>query len=165
VGTGCDMLMIEDALSGEPLQQARRLFQEYAASLDVDLCFQGFDRELETLPGSYAPPAGRLLVAQQNGELAGCVALRPLEPGICEMKRLYVRPAFRGSGLGRILVDRIIGEARATGYARMRLDSLPSMIPAIALYRRLGFRDIPSYGKNPVDGAVFLELPLGTGAQ
>jgi putative acetyltransferase len=165
VGTSRNMLMIEDALSGEPLQQARLLFEEYAASVDVDLCFQGFQRELDTLPGSYAPPGGRLLVARQDGQVAGCVALRPLEPGICEMKRLYVRPAFRGSGLGRILVDRIIDEARRSGYSRMRLDSLPSMVPAIALYRQLGFRDIPSYGKNPVIGAVFLELPLGTGAQ
>jgi putative acetyltransferase len=159
------MLVIEDALSGEPLRQARGLFEEYAASLGVGLCFQGFQSELDTLPGSYAPPAGRLLVAWQEGEVAGCVALRPLEPGICEMKRLYVRPTFRGSGLGRTLVDRIIDEAKRIGYARMRLDSLPSMVPAIALYRRVGFRDIPSYGKNPVDGAVFLELPLGTGAQ
>jgi putative acetyltransferase len=165
VGNSRNMWVIEDALSGEPLQQARRLFEEYAASLDVDLCFQGFQRELDTLPGSYAPPAGRLLVARQDGEVAGCIALRPLDPGICEMKRLYVRPAFRGSGLGRMLIDRIIEEARSIGYRQMRLDSLPSMIPAIGLYRRLGFRDIPSYGKNPVDGAVFLELPLGTGAQ
>jgi putative acetyltransferase len=165
MGASWNMFMIEDALSGEPLEQARMLFEEYAASLDVDLCFQGFDRELNTLPGSYAPPAGRLLVARQDGEVAGCVALRPLDPGSCEMKRLYVRPAFRGSGLGRMLVDRIIDEARGAGYKRMRLDSLPSMGSAIALYRRIGFRDIPSYVNNPVDGAVFLELPLGTGAQ
>jgi ribosomal protein S18 acetylase RimI-like enzyme len=154
------MLTIEQAMSDQPVLEIRRLFEEYSASVGVDLCFQDFARELETLPGDYAPPAGRLLLARDNGEAAGCVALRPIDREICEMKRLYVRPAFRGSGLGRALVDRIISEARQAGYRQMRLDSLPIMQTAISLYRRLGFRDIPSYRANPVPGAVFLELSL-----
>ena len=154
------MLTIEQSVSGQAVVETHRLFEEYAASLGVDLCFQDFARELETLPGDYAPPAGRLLLARDDGEIAGCIALRPIDGQICEMKRLYVRPAFRGSGLGRLLVDRIISEARQAGYRQMRLDSLPSMVPAITLYRQLGFRDIPSYGRNPVAGAVFLELSL-----
>jgi ribosomal protein S18 acetylase RimI-like enzyme len=154
------MLTIEQALSPEAVSETGRLFEEYSGSVGVDLCFQDFARELETLPGDYAPPAGRLLLARDGGQAAGCIALRPIDREVCEMKRLYVRPAFRGSGLGRLLVDRIISEARQVGYRQMRLDSLPTMQAAISLYRRLGFRDIPSYRANPVPGAVFLELSL-----
>ena len=154
------MLTVEYAEAGQPLLEVRQLFEEYAASIGVDLCFQGFAQEVETLPGSYARPAGRLLLAREQSEVAGCVALRALEPGICEMKRLYVRPQFRGSGLGRLLITRVIEEATEAGYHQMRLDSLPSMQAAISLYRQLGFRDRSPYGINPVVGAVFLELPL-----
>jgi putative acetyltransferase len=154
------MLTIGDAISSGQVEQARGLFQEYAASLGIDLCFQGFEQELANLPAMYSPPKGRLLLAWNDTEPAGCIALRPWEPGVCEMKRLYVRPRFRGTGLGRMLVERIISEARDAGYDRMRLDSLSSMLPAITLYRQLGFRDIPSYQDNPVEGTVFLELPL-----
>lgn len=157
VGT---VLRIVDALAVDGLLKVRCLFEEYAATLGIDLCFQGFEEELATLPAGYASPDGRLLLAFQDEELAGCVALRRLEPGVCEMKRLYVRPAFRGLGVGRMLIDRIIGEAREAGYRSMRLDSLPSMAAAIGLYQRLGFREIEPYRDNPVEGAVFLELQL-----
>jgi GNAT superfamily N-acetyltransferase len=154
------MLSIVDALSGDPLREVRKLFDEYATSIGVDLCFRGSSQELATLPGRYAPPRGRLLLARWNHEAAGCVALRPLENGICEMKRFYVRPGHRGQGVGRALAEQIIGEARGAGYTSMRLDSLPSMASALQLYRELGFRDIPAYQENPLPGAVFLELPL-----
>ena len=154
------MLSIMDASSGDELLQVRTLFEEYAASLGIDLCFQDFAQELATLPGSYAPPRGRLLLGCWNREPAGCVALRPLQNGRCEMKRLYVRPTHRGHGVGRALAERVIREAGSAGYSRMRLDSLPSMESALHLYRQLGFRNVPPYRENPVPGAVFLELPL-----
>ena len=144
----------------EQLRQTRDLFQEYAASVGVDLCFQSFDEELATLPGNYAPPQGRLILASHDGLAAGCVAFRRIAAGVCEMKRLYVRHAFRGLGIGHLLVDRVIVEARAAGYERMRLDTLPSMGAAQELYRARGFREIPPYTRNPVPGALFLELEL-----
>lgn len=147
--------------TNEEIQKARGLFEEYAAGIGISLCFQNFDQELKNLPGDYASPDGRLLLARENGELAGCIAMRKLEPGVCEMKRLFVRPAFRGLGLGRTLVQSIINEARNLGYTHMRLDTLPGrMETAIALYRSLGFTEIGPYCENPVEGAKFMELDL-----
>jgi putative acetyltransferase len=140
--------------------EVRALFREYQAELGVDLCFQGFDRELADLPGEYGPPHGSLLVASVDGELAGCVALRRLGDGVCEMKRLYVRPAFRRQRVGRALAEAVIATARDRGYLRMRLDTLPSMAQASALYRSLGFTEIEPYYRNQVPGARFLELEL-----
>jgi ribosomal protein S18 acetylase RimI-like enzyme len=154
------MLSIIEAHSEDQLSQARRLFEEYAESLGVDLCFQHFNEELVTLPGSYARPRGRLLLASWNDAVAGCVALRPLEGRACEMKRLYVRPEYRARGVGRRLAERSIQEAREAGYACIRLDSLPGMAAALQLYRRLGFREVSPYRVNPIEGAVFLELQL-----
>ncbi|HEX2251298.1 MAG TPA: GNAT family N-acetyltransferase [Gemmatimonadales bacterium] len=154
------MLSIRDASTAADLREARTLFEEYAASLDHDLSFQGFQEELRTLPGKYARPERRLLLASWDEALAGCVALRSLESGTCELKRLYVRPAFRARKIGRALAEQVLREAREAGYRKMRLDTLPSMTPAITLYRRLGFHPIDSYRENPVAGAVFLELQL-----
>ena len=148
------------ARTAEQVRDARRLFEAYAASLDFKLCFQDFDTELRELPGCYAPPAGSLLLAERDGLAVGCVALRPLDPGVCEMKRLYLDPAERGTGLGRRLALAIIDEARSLGYRRIRLDTVPSMTAAIDLYRRLGFREIPAYRPNPVPGTLYLELEL-----
>ena len=154
-------LSIYQAESPPQIAQVRELFLEYAQSLGFSLCFQNFDKELEALPGHYAPPEGRLLLAESEGQLAGCVAMRALEPGICEMKRLYLRPRFRGIGLGRALADRIIAEARQVGYRRMRLDTVePVMKDAVAMYRKLGFKEIAPYRSNPIAGAMYMELEL-----
>jgi ribosomal protein S18 acetylase RimI-like enzyme len=143
------------------IAQARELFLEYAQSLGFSLCFQNFDKELDGLPGDYAPPDGRLLLAEYENQLAGCVALHKLEPGICEMKRLYLRPQFRGKKLGGLLADRIISEARRIGYQRMRLDTVePVMKDAVAMYRKLGFHEIAPYCANPIAGALYMELLL-----
>ena len=143
------------------IAQARELFLEYAQSLGFSLCFQNFDKELAGLPGDYAPPDGRLLLADYNSQLAGCIALHKLEDGICEMKRLYLRPQFRGKGLGRALADHIITEARQIGYQRMRLDTVePVMKDAVAMYRTIGFREIAPYCANPIAGALYMELLL-----
>ena len=150
-----------EVTSPEHIEQARELFLEYASSLGFSLCFQNFDAEVRTLPGAYAAPSGRLFLAFSGGEVAGCIGLRPLEPSICEMKRLYVRPAFRGMGIGMMLVERLIAEARSIGYERMRLDTVAaSMQLAVALYRRRGFRDIAPYRSNPLAGVIYLELAL-----
>ena len=153
-------LEIVSAASPELVAHVRALFREYAASLGVDLCFQNFDQELASLPGDYAPPAGRLLLAYLNASPAGCVALRKLDADSCEMKRLYVRPVARGKKIGLALANAVIAAARELGYARMRLDTLPSMTEAQRMYAALGFRDIPAYRVNPVPGSRFLELPL-----
>ena len=139
----------------------RELFLEYGNSLGFSLCFQSFDEELAGLPGKYAPAEGRLLLARYGDEAAGCVALRKFEPEIAEMKRLYLRDKFRGRGLGRILAELIIGEARMIGYQKMRLDTVgPKMQDAVALYRKLGFKEIAPYRSNPIAGAMYMELSL-----
>jgi len=127
----------------------------------MNLCFQNFEQELAGLPGQYAPPDGRLLLAEYEGQLAGCVALHAWEPGICEMKRLYLRPSFRGKGLGRVLAGAVIAEARSIGYLSMRLDTIePIMKDAVEMYRKLGFREIAPYRPNPIAGAMYMELQL-----
>jgi ribosomal protein S18 acetylase RimI-like enzyme len=142
----------------------RSIFQEYASSLQIDLCFQGFDEELATLPGEYAEPRGALLLAWVDGALAGCCALRPLDTSdysnAAEMKRLYVRPAFRGLGLGRQLTEGILDAARQAGYGCVLLDTLDDMESARALYEDLGFEDIPPYYHNPIPGAHYLKVDI-----
>lgn len=148
------------AHSSDYIPVIRELFTEYAKAIEVDLCFQSFDRELAELPGAYRPPTGRLLLASDRNRPAGCVALRRIDDETCEMKRLYVRPEFRGLGLGRRLAESIISAAREIGYERMRLDTLTSMREAISLYESLGFRRIEPYYHNPTGCAVFMELKL-----
>ena len=146
----------------ESLLHVRDLFLEYADSLDFDLGFQDFDRELAELPGEYSEPDGRLFVAYESGKPAGCVALRKIDGGVCEMKRLYVRPEFRGRAIGRVLAERVVSEAKKIGYGKMRLDTVSSMTEAITLYRSLGFAEIGKYRLNPLPDALFLELDLTT---
>jgi putative acetyltransferase len=153
-------LKIVDAHGSEHTPVVRALFEEYAAALGVDLAFQDFDRELDELPGEYAPPGGRLLLALDGEDPAGCVGLRPFEPGVCEMKRLYVRPAHRSTGLGRRLAEAIVQAGCDAGYERMRLDTLPTMEDARALYRSLGFVEIEAYRPNPIHGTTYFELAL-----
>jgi GNAT superfamily N-acetyltransferase len=154
------MLEIIQADDEQGLAAVRKLFQEYASSLGISLDFQNFDEELAALPGDYRPPAGRLLLARWSGEPAGCVALRRIEGPVCEMKRMYTRPQFRRLGIGRALCEAVIREAGRIGYQRMRLDTLPSMEAAKALYLSFGFREIGPYRYNPIEGAMFLELEL-----
>jgi putative acetyltransferase len=147
--------------SAADIEQARELFREYEAWLEVDLCFQNFEKELAQLPGEYAPPDGRLLLVVEDKTAAGCVALRKIGEDTCEIKRLFLRPRVRGKGFGRQLAEAIIREARQIGYLRMRLDTLPpKMNDAIGLYRALGFKEIEPYYNNPVAGAKFMELDL-----
>ena len=155
-------LQIIPVESREHLDAIRQLFTEYAQSLDIDLCFQGFTQELAELPGRYAAPEGRLLLMLDGAMIAGCVGLRKINDDTCEMKRLYLRPAFRRKGAGRLLATAIIDAAREIGYQRMRLDTLSSMHEAIALYRSLGFRQIESYYDNPSAGTIFMELDLAS---
>ncbi len=152
---------VAEAATQQDVAEVRALFGEYAASLNFSLCFQSFDDELSGLPGAYAPPHGRLLLAQSGATSAGCVALKPLEAGVCEMKRLYVRPAFRGRRLGERLVHRLIDDSRSIGYHTMRLDTVVGQMDrAIALYRAMGFREIPPYYGNPIENALYFELTL-----
>jgi ribosomal protein S18 acetylase RimI-like enzyme len=156
-----EQIKFVQAESPSQIEEARSLFIEYSEGLGISLCFQNFEQELAELPGRYAPPDGRLLLAVSGDKIAGCVGLRKIGDGVCEMKRLYVKPEFRGQGLGKALAVYLIEEARAAGYAAMRLDTLPSkMDDAIKLYRFLGFREIGPYYHNPVEGALFLELSL-----
>ena len=152
------MTRIDQAASPEDVALARDLFVEYQRAIGVDLCFQGFRAEVAGLPGAYAPPRGRLLLLRVDGQPAGCGALRPLEGDAAEMKRMWVRPAFRGRGLGRAAAEALLAAARAEGYARVRLDTLPSMAEAQALYRSLGFREVPPHDDNPHPGAIHMEL-------
>lgn len=154
-------LAMVQAETATQIAQARELFLEYAQSLGFSLCFQNFDAELAGLPGDYAPPDGRLLLATVEDQLAGCIALHKLDSQTCEMKRLYLRPQFRGKGLGRALTNQVIAEARQSGYQRMRLDTVePVMKDAVAMYRRLGFREIDPYRTNPMAGTLYMELDL-----
>jgi len=153
-------MTIIPATTPADVAHARALFLDYAAESKLDLCFQGFEEELAALPGKYAPPGGRLLMAREGELTAGCGALRELTEGVSEMKRLFVRPAFRKQGVGRLLAGRLIEEARRIGYETMRLDTLASMRAARALYESLGFRRIPAYYANPLAEVVYLELAL-----
>jgi GNAT superfamily N-acetyltransferase len=156
---------LREAIAPGDVEACRELFIEYQRALGVSLCFQGFDRELAALPGDYAPPRGRLILALHRGAPAGCAALRPLFHRDAEMKRLYVRPAHRGSGLGRVLALRIVGEARSLGYETLKLDTLPRMHAAQRLYEKLGFRDTAAYNDNPVDGVRFMALALAASGE
>ncbi len=152
---------IRAATSAEDLSRAKVLFREYAESLPFSLCFQGFEEELAGLPGRYAPPGGRLLLAVEGGEAVGCIALRALGPGVCEMKRLYVKPGRRAGGLGRLLAERLIAEARGIGYRAMRLDTSEDMTAARRLYESLGFYRIERYNDDPMEDTIFMEAGLG----
>jgi len=152
---------IREVKSDVEVAEARKLFREYEAWLGLDLCFQGFEDELRDLPGKYAAPEGRLYLARVGDEIAGCIALRSLGSGACEMKRLFVRESFRGMQIGKLLIERLIDDARAIGYKAMRLDTFPpKMGKAVRLYESYGFREIPPYYNNPNDGVLFMELDL-----
>jgi putative acetyltransferase len=148
------------AQSGADIDQIRLLFREYEKAIGVDLCFQNFEKELVELPGQYAPPDGCLILVRVENQIAGCAALRCFEANVCEMKRLYLRPQFRKLGLGRQMAMMILDEAIKRGYKKMRLDTLPSMTEAIALYKSMGFEQIDSYRYNPLEGAIYMEKQL-----
>jgi len=156
-----DTLTIRPTQTEADLDAARDLFRAYAESLDFDLCFQDFEAELDALPGDYAPPEGALLLAEVGGTIAGCVAVRPMdEDGVCEMKRLYVRPAFRRDGIGRALAAAIVETAQELGYDVVRLDTVESMTAARRLYASLGFEERDSYYHNPLPDVVYMERAL-----
>ena len=154
------MIALTQATSAGEISAVRDLFQNYAAWLRVDLGFQGFAAELTALPGAHAPPGGRLFLVLAESVPAACGALRPVDEGVCEMKRLFVRPEHQGKGLGRMLARRLIAEARSIGYSTMLLDTLPQMHRAIRLYESLGFARRPPYYQTPIEGTIFLELNL-----
>ena len=155
------MIELTHVESGREIDEIRELFLDYARSLSFSLCFQNFDRELMELPGVYGSPQGRLVLCKVDGRPAGCIALKPLEPGVCEMKRLFVRPEFRGKKIGLKLAQHIVHEARIIGYSFMRLDTIrDSMENAIAMYRSLGFKEIPAYYDSPISNALYMELDL-----
>lgn len=143
------------------IEDARKIFREYEQWLGLDLCFQNFEEEMRSLPGKYAPPDGRLILAYKDGEIAGGIALRKIEEGICEMKRLYLRENVRGGGIGSSLIEKLIEEARKIGYKKMRLDTFPpKMGKAVQLYESHGFYEIPPYYENPYDGVLYMEKTL-----
>lgn len=154
---------IVKARSKRDINIIRELFQEYADSLGFSLDFQHFDKELNSLPGDYAPPEGCLLLAYAGNQVVGCVGLRKISKGICEMKRMYVRKKYRGKGIGRKLANKINKEARRIGYERMRLDTISTMVEAIHLYKSMGFKEIESYYYNPIEGTKYMELKLREG--
>ena len=155
-----EAVYIRDAQDAHDMQSVRVLLREYQRALGVDLCFQGFEAELAQLPGGYAAPYGRLLLAMRDADVLGCIALQRVDDERGEMKRLYVRPSARGTGLGRALVKRILDEARTIGYREIVLDTLPSMIEAQRMYEGFGFRDIPPYRENPIVGSRYMGLKL-----
>lgn len=154
------MMVVRAVDTADDLERTKALFLEYAASLGFELDFQNFDEELAGLPGEYAHPSGRLLLAVEEDKVVGCVALRKIDTDLCEMKRLYVRPHYRGCGVGRALAVSITEEARRIGYKRIRLDAIRTMEAAVSLYASMGFEEIASYRFNPVEGAVYMELSL-----
>ncbi|MFZ1683462.1 MAG: GNAT family N-acetyltransferase [Candidatus Zixiibacteriota bacterium] len=159
--TNDSTVQIRPANGVDDLAEVRRLFEEYANSIGFSLCFQGFDQELAGLPGKYAPPSGCLFLAECEGKVAGCIALKKLGEGTCEMKRLYVRPGFRGKKIGRLLAERLIVEARSIGYSEMYLDTISSkMAEAVLLYRSLGFVECEPYYHNPQPDALYMRLKL-----
>jgi GNAT superfamily N-acetyltransferase len=156
-----DDISIAQATTSGDIEAARRLFLAYATWLNVDLCFQDFEAELAGLPGAYAPPQGRLLLAKAKDDIAGCGGLRPLQDGRCEMKRLWVEPGFAGHGIGRRLAEAIVEAGRSLGYSTMRLDTMPKRLKAAGhIYETLGFEEIPNYYHNPLDGVMMFELKL-----
>jgi putative acetyltransferase len=153
-------IAIETPSTAADIAAVKALFLEYAQSLGFSLCFQGFDEEMATFPAKYSPPKGGLLLAKVDGEVAGAVGVWELAPGICEMKRLYLKPEFRGLDLGRRLAEAVVEEGRRLGYRAMRLDTLKTMVAARALYEKMGFVEVAPYYNNPIEGAVYMELAL-----
>ena len=155
------MIEIIQAETPDTISQSRILFREYEVWLGLKLCFQNFEEEVAELPGKYSAPEGRLFLALTNRKPTGCIALRKLESGVCEMKRLFVKEIFQGLGIGKLLIESILAEARLIGYEKMRLDTYPPKMPrAVKMYESYGFREIPPYYHNPYDGTIFMEKNL-----